>query len=78
MLEEEFRAMPYGGTAAALKERTAAAVIRGLEPVRQRYEQVRGDVQWLERVRREGNGRAREVARERIKKIKEIVGLTDD
>jgi tryptophanyl-tRNA synthetase len=77
-LEQEFRAMERGGSAAALKERTAKAVIRGLEPVRERYERVRGDKEWLERVRRKGNERAREVARERIKKIKEIVGLTHD
>jgi tryptophanyl-tRNA synthetase len=77
-LEQEFRVMERWWSAAALKERTAKAVIRGLEPVRERYEQVRGDKQWLERVRREGNERAREVARERINKIKEIVGLTHD
>jgi len=78
MLEQEFREMERWWSVAALKERTAKAVIRGLEPVRERYEQVRGDKEWLERVRRRGNERARKVASERIKKIKEVVGLTHD
>lgn len=76
-LEEEFAAMSDGGIV-ALKERTAKAVIRGLEPVRERYEKVKGDKNWLERVRHEGNEKARKFARERIKLIKKVVGLIHD
>lgn len=77
-LEEEFAAMPNGGGIQALKERTAKAVIQGLEPVRERYEKVKGDKDWLERVRRQGNEKARGIAGQRIKLIKEIVGLTHE
>jgi len=57
------------------KERVAQSVVDGLKDIQRRYEEVRGDRGWLERVRREGNERAREVASQRISQIKRIVGL---
>ena len=75
-LEGQFAGMQDGGSVAALKERTAQAVIRELEPVRERYKMVQGNKEWLGRARQEGNERAREFAKERIKEIKESVGLT--
>lgn len=57
------------------KDRVAESVVSGLEGIQGRYEEVKGDKKWLERVRREGNEKARGIASERIKEIKRIVGL---
>ena len=57
------------------KERVAQSVVDGLKDIQRRYEEVSGDRGWLERARREGNERAREVASQRISQIKRIVGL---
>jgi tryptophanyl-tRNA synthetase len=57
------------------KERVAQSVVDGLKDIQRRYEEVSGDRGWFERVRREGNERAREVASQRISQIKRIVGL---
>jgi len=57
------------------KERVAQSVVDGLKDIQRRYEEVSGDRGWLERVRTEGNERAREVASQRISQIKRIVGL---
>jgi hypothetical protein len=51
------------------------SIIGGLEGVQKRYDEVNGDQGWLERVRREGNSRARKVASKRIMEIKKVVGL---
>jgi tryptophanyl-tRNA synthetase len=70
-LEDEMR----GWGMREFKERVGEGVVGGLRGIRERFEGVRGDKGWLGRVRREGNGRAREVAGERIREIKRIVGL---
>jgi tryptophanyl-tRNA synthetase len=70
-LETEMRDWPMK----LFKERLAESIIKGLEVVRARYEQVKGDEGWLERVRRDGNGRAKDVASRRMVEIKRAVGL---
>jgi tryptophanyl-tRNA synthetase len=57
------------------KERVIQSIILGLEGIQRRYNDVYGDRKWLERVRQEGNSRAREVAGKRILEIKKVVGL---
>ena len=57
------------------KERLAESIVMGLNGIQERYGEVKGDQGWLETVRREGNGRAREVASRRISEVKRAVGL---
>lgn len=57
------------------KERVAESIIAELLIIQKRYEYVRGDLKWLERIRKRGNERARYFANQRIKLIKEIAGL---
>ena len=59
----------------AFKERIAESIITALAVIQSRYNQVKEDKSWLERVRKEGNAKARQVASQRITEIKRVVGL---
>jgi tryptophanyl-tRNA synthetase len=57
------------------KERIAESIVIALSGIQSRYHQVKEDKLWLERVRKEGNERARQIASQRITEIKRAVGL---
>lgn len=57
------------------KERIAESMINALSGIQERYEEVRGNTAWLEKVRKDGNERARDIASRRIMEIKKVVGL---
>jgi tryptophanyl-tRNA synthetase len=57
------------------KERVAESIIVGLRDIQQRYENVKDNSAWLEKVRQEGNTSARQVAGRRIQEIKKAIGL---
>jgi tryptophanyl-tRNA synthetase len=59
----------------AFKDRAAQAVSEGLTGVRERYEEVKGRRGWVEQVREKGRERALKVARERMRIVKDLVGL---
>ena len=64
-----------GYTPKQFKERVADSLIKGLSEVQKRYDAVRGDSDWIRRMRTRGNERAQKIARERMEKIREVVGL---
>jgi len=64
-----------GYTPKQFKERVAESLMKGLSEVQKRYDEVRGDSEWIRRVRKRGNERAQKIARERMEKIREAVGL---
>ena len=64
-----------GYTPKLFKQRVADSLIKGLSEVQKRYDVVRGDSEWIRRVRKRGNERAQKIARERMEKIREVVGL---
>ena len=70
-LEEEVRSL----TMREFKERVAESIISGLSEIQSRYNQVKGDISWLEKARTEGRERARHVANQRMIEIKKAVGL---
>jgi hypothetical protein len=53
----------------------AESVIKGLSDVQRRYDAVKGDSEWIRRMRQQGNERAQKIARERMGKIREIIGF---
>jgi tryptophanyl-tRNA synthetase len=57
------------------KEKVAEAIVDALVPIQARYAEVKDNADWLEKVRKDGNEKARQVASERIKQIKKAVGL---
>jgi tryptophanyl-tRNA synthetase len=57
------------------KQRVADSLIMGLSEVQRRYDEVKGDSAWLNRVRESGNKRAQKIARERMAEIREVVGF---
>jgi tryptophanyl-tRNA synthetase len=57
------------------KARVSWSVISALSGIQTRYERVRGDKSWLEKARKDGNERARQVASQRITEIKRVMGL---
>jgi tryptophanyl-tRNA synthetase len=58
------------------KKELAEGVVRGLEPIRARYREVRGDEAGLRRVLDAGADRARALARETLREARERMGLT--
>jgi len=64
-----------GYTPKLFKQRVADSLIKGLSEVQKRYDVVRGDSEWIRRVRKRGNERAQKLARERMERIREVVGL---
>ena len=70
-IEAEFGDGGYG----AFKRAVAEAVAQYLEPVRTRYEALRGDERELERVLRDGAERARVIAGDTLLDVREAMGV---
>jgi tryptophanyl-tRNA synthetase len=70
-VQEEFAQARYG----EFKQAVAEAVIGYLGPVRERYAELRGDEQALERVLGQGSDRARAIARQTLLDVRERMGL---
>jgi tryptophanyl-tRNA synthetase len=70
-VEAEFAGARYGDFKGAVAE----AVIAYLAPVRERYEQLRGDEAALEAILAEGAGRARAIASETLADVRERMGV---
>jgi tryptophanyl-tRNA synthetase len=71
-VEDDMRsARGYGD----LKTATAEAVVEMLAPVRERYEDLRGDEQRLEEILAEGAEKARAMARETLADVREAMGV---
>jgi tryptophanyl-tRNA synthetase len=58
-----------------LKTATADAVVEMLAPVRERYEDLRGDEQRLEEILAEGAEKARAMARETLADVRQVMGV---
>jgi tryptophanyl-tRNA synthetase len=70
-VETEFAAARYG----EFKTAVAEAVVEYLAPVRERYEQLRGDVGALEAILADGAARADVMAAETLEDVRELMGV---
>jgi tryptophanyl-tRNA synthetase len=70
-VERQFDGAGYG----ALKQAVADAVIEYLDPVRERYQEIRGDEPELERVFARGAEKARELAAPVLRDVREAMGF---
>ncbi len=70
-IEREFDGAGYG----AFKRSVADAVIEYLAPVRERYEQLRGDEGELERILATGAEKARAIAAGTVRDVREVMGV---
>jgi len=70
-IEAEFAAARYG----EFKQAVAAAVTAHLGPVRERYEQLRGDEPALERTLAQGAQRARAIASQTLADVRQSMGV---
>ncbi|HTA34066.1 MAG TPA: tryptophan--tRNA ligase [Solirubrobacteraceae bacterium] len=70
-IEAELAQARYG----ELKQAVAAGVIDYLRPVRERYEQLRGDDAQLEAILADGAVRARAIAAETLADVRELMGV---
>jgi tryptophanyl-tRNA synthetase len=70
-IEAEFKEARYGD----LKGAVAAAVVEYLTPVRERYEQLRGDEDALEAILGDGAARASAIATETLADVRERMGF---
>ncbi|MBV9464934.1 MAG: tryptophan--tRNA ligase, partial [Solirubrobacterales bacterium] len=70
-VEREFDGSGYG----ALKQAVAEAVIARLTPVRERYQQLRGDEALLERILADGAEKARAIAAGTLAEVREAMGV---
>ena len=70
-LEQEFEGKMYGH----LKVATGEAVVAMLEPLQERYRQIREDQAYLETVMKDGAERAQERAEKTVKAVYEKIGL---
>jgi tryptophanyl-tRNA synthetase len=70
-VEDEFAGSQYG----AFKTAVADAVIDYLEPVRERYGQLREDEEGLERALAAGADKARAIASETLVDVREAMGV---
>ncbi len=70
-IEADFADARYGDFKGAVAE----AVTGYLAPVRERYEALRGDEQALERILGDGAARAREIAAETLRDVRELMGV---
>ena len=73
-IEEEFADAGYGDFKAAV----AVAVIEYLAPVRERYEQLRGDEGALEETLADGAARARAIASATVADVRRVMGFAAD
>jgi tryptophanyl-tRNA synthetase len=64
-----------GYTPKMFKQWVAESVIKGLSDVQRRYDEVKGNSVWIQRMRQQGNERAQKIARERMGKIREVIGF---
>jgi tryptophanyl-tRNA synthetase len=70
-VESSFIGSGYG----AFKQAVADAVVEYLAPVRERYEELRGDEAELERVLAVGAEKARAIASETVADVREVMGV---
>ncbi len=70
-IEREFDGSGYG----ALKSEVAQAVVAYLEPVRERYQELRGDEAALEQILDDGAEKARAIAAETVLDVREAMGV---
>jgi tryptophanyl-tRNA synthetase len=70
-VEREFDGSGYG----AFKQAVADAVVEYLAPVRERYEQFRGDEAELERILARGADKARAIASETLSDVRRVMGV---
>jgi tryptophanyl-tRNA synthetase len=70
-IEREFDGAGYG----AFKQAVADAVVDYLAPVRERYEALRSDEAELERILRDGAGKAREIASGTLADVRRAMGV---
>jgi tryptophanyl-tRNA synthetase len=70
-VEAEFEGSGYG----AFKKVVAAAVVEYLAPVRERYEQLRGDEDELERILEHGAKAAAAIAADTLADVRERMGV---
>ena len=70
-IEREFDGSGYG----AFKQAVADAVVEYLAPVRERYTELRGDEAGLERTLAEGAEKARAIASDTLRDVREAMGV---
>jgi tryptophanyl-tRNA synthetase len=70
-VEQEFEGQQYG----AFKGAVAEAVVEYLTPVRERYQELRGDEDELVRILRDGADRARTIAAETVADVRAKMGV---
>ncbi|MDN5331917.1 MAG: tryptophanyl-tRNA synthetase [Tepidanaerobacteraceae bacterium] len=70
-IEREFEGQGYG----AFKKAVAEAVIEGLKPIREKYEELMADKGYLESVIKNGAARAENIASETLKEVYDRIGL---
>ena len=70
-LEQEFEGKMYGH----LKVATGEAVVAMLEPLQERYRQIRADQAYLEAIMKDGAEKAQERAERTVKAVYEKIGL---
>jgi tryptophanyl-tRNA synthetase len=70
-IEREFEGSGYGG----FKTAVADAVVEYLAPVRERFAEIRGDEEALERVLAEGASKARAIAAETMADVRAAMGV---
>jgi tryptophanyl-tRNA synthetase len=70
-VEQEFEGQQYG----AFKGAVAEAVVDYLTPVRERYQELRGDEDELVRILRDGAERARAIAADTLADVRERMGV---
>jgi tryptophanyl-tRNA synthetase len=70
-VEREFDGSGYG----VFKQAVADAVVEYLAPVRERYEEYRGDEAELERVLAQGADKARAIASETLSDVRRVMGV---
>jgi tryptophanyl-tRNA synthetase len=70
-VEREFAGEGYG----AFKAAVADAVVELLAPVRERYRELRADEEGLERTLAEGADRARAIASDTMREVRQVMGV---
>jgi tryptophanyl-tRNA synthetase len=70
-VEASFNGSGYG----AFKQAVAEAVVEYLAPVRERYQELRGDEPALERILEHGAGKARAIASDTLVDVREAMGV---
>ena len=72
---EEVEAEFDGGGYGPLKQAVAEAVVEYLAPVRERFQELRGDEQALERILAEGAEKARAIAADTLAEVRSVMGV---